>query len=317
MRRLRQIDLLVRPVCVVLAAAGWLEDDRPPAVEGWFETQISSLPGPMAGELRAWFEVMLRGSAGSPRRQPRSETTIRLYLRWALPILDGWAQAGHESLRETSRQDVLDAIPRSGLARSNAARSLRSIFTVLKARKLVFVNPTARMRTWVPATKEPLPADRNAIRDALCSADPAQTALAALAAFHGLRSGQIRCLKLTDVRDGRLFVDDSSIVLAEPALERLRAYVEHRRTRWPFSTNGYFFVSQRTARRHEPVSPRWVFLTVGVPGGIDALRQDRILDEAQASDGDTRLLCDLFGLSVNAASRYTSTVDHPDLVVAD
>jgi hypothetical protein len=313
-RRLRQIGLLVRPVCVVLAAAGWLENDSRPAVEGWFEQQVASLPEPMGGELRVWFEVMLCGSTSYPRRRPRSETTIRLYLRWGLPILGAWGAAGHESLREISRQDLLDALPPEGIARSTAARALRSIFTVLKARKLVFANPSARMRTWVSTSKEPLPADRGAIREALCSRDPARAALAALAAFHGLRSGEIRNLKLTDVRDGRLFVDDRAIVLAEPTLSRLRAYLDHRNTRWPFSTNGYLFVSQRTARHREPVSPRWVFLTIDVPGGIDALRQDRILDEAHASDGDTRLLCDLFGLSVNAASRYSATVDHPDLI---
>jgi integrase len=313
-QRLRQVGLLVRPVCVVLAAAGWLEDDRRPAIESWFERQIDPLPEAMRAELRVWSEVMLRGSTSYPRRRPRSETTIRLYLRWALPILTTWAEAGHESLREISREDVLEALPREGLPRSNAARSLRSIFGLLKARKLIFANPMARMRTWVSTSKEPLPADRPALREALSSSDPARAALAALAAFHGLRSGEIRSLKLTDLRDGRLLVGDRSVVLAEPALMRLRDYLEHRRERWPSSTNGYLFVSRRTARRHEPVSPRWVFLAVDVPGGVDALRQDRILDEAQASDGDTRLLCDLFGLSVPAATRYSLTIDHPDLV---
>lgn len=313
-RRLRQLGLHVRPVTVVLAAAGWLEDDSRPAIEGWFEAQISSLPGPMSSELRVWFQVMSSGSTSTPRRLPRSETTIRLYLRWALPILVAWAAAGHESLREISRQDVLDALGPEGRPRSQAARGLRSIFTVLKANKLVFANPLARMRTWVPTGKDPLPAERLAMREALCSLDPARAAVAALAAFHGLRSGDIRHLKLTDLRDGQLFLGQRVVPLAEPALARLDAYLEFRTARWPFSTNGYLFVSQRTARRRDPVSPRWLFLTIGTPGGIEALRQDRILDEARASGGDTRLLCDLFGLSVNAATRYSLTVDHPDLL---
>lgn len=39
--------------------------------------------------------------------------------------------------------------------------------------------------------------------------------------------------------------------------------------------------------------------------------QDRILDEAHASGGDVRALCDLFGLSIAGAYRYTLTVDQP------
>ncbi|MER5213640.1 hypothetical protein ABT063_24485 [Streptomyces sp. NPDC002838] len=49
-------------------------------------------------------------------------------------------------------------------------------------------------------------------------------------------------------------------------------------------------------------------MVVGIPA--QALREDRILDEAQASQGDPRRIADLFGLTVNAAQRYTATVDH-------
>jgi hypothetical protein len=44
-----------------------------------------------------------------------------------------------------------------------------------------------------------------------------------------------------------------------------------------------------------------------------SIRQDRILDEAHASGGDVHLICDLFGLSVAGAYRYTATVDHPGI----
>ena len=44
------------------------------------------------------------------------------------------------------------------------------------------------------------------------------------------------------------------------------------------------------------------------PAGIAVLRQDGVLHEAIAYDGDTRRLCDLFGLSVSAASRYTNVI---------
>jgi hypothetical protein len=43
---------------------------------------------------------------------------------------------------------------------------------------------------------------------------------------------------------------------------------------------------------------------------VQRIREDRILDEAHASRGDTRRISDLFGLSIHAASRYTDTVEH-------
>jgi hypothetical protein len=41
------------------------------------------------------------------------------------------------------------------------------------------------------------------------------------------------------------------------------------------------------------------------------LREDRVLDEAHATAGDIRRLCDLFGITVHTAARFTGTVDHP------
>ena len=35
--------------------------------------------------------------------------------------------------------------------------------------------------------------------------------------------------------------------------------------------------------------------------------------EIHATDGDIRRICDLFGLSVEGATRYRKTVEHPDL----
>lgn len=44
-----------------------------------------------------------------------------------------------------------------------------------------------------------------------------------------------------------------------------------------------------------------------------AIREDRILDEALATGGDVRRLADLFGLSIEAGTRYTDVLSHPDL----
>jgi hypothetical protein len=53
-----------------------------------------------------------------------------------------------------------------------------------------------------------------------------------------------------------------------------------------------------------------------MPGGVQAIREDRILHEAHASGGDIRRICDLFGLSVSAAERHAATLEHPDLITS-
>lgn len=81
----------------------------------------------------------------------------------------------------------------------------------------------------------------NDIRRALNSTDPVQHLLCALSAVHGLRSGQLRLLKLTDIDGGRLTVDDHVIVLVAPVRERLTAYLNHRTARRPATANPCLF----------------------------------------------------------------------------
>ncbi|MCF4121160.1 hypothetical protein L1785_09210 [Antribacter sp. KLBMP9083] len=44
---------------------------------------------------------------------------------------------------------------------------------------------------------------------------------------------------------------------------------------------------------------------------LRALREDRILAEAHASGGAVRRLCDLFGISIDTALRYATTIERP------
>jgi integrase len=314
---LRGIGLPVWTVLKVLADAGLLHEDRTPAIDAWFTEQTTGLPEAMAGELRVWFEVMKHGCTTPPRRRPRRHTTIAAHLRWALPTLRAWAANGHRSLREITRADVLDALPASGNPRATTGQGLKSIFRVLKARKVLFTDPTVRVKTGYAEPRQPLPVDLDAVRAALHSANPARAAVVALIAFHGLRSGQLRRLRLTDVRDGRLHLDGRVIVLADPVRARLAAWLDHRAIRWPNTTNPHLFVHYRSAARAEPVGMRWVRLTIGAGLTATAIREDRILNEAHASGGDARRLADLFGLSIQATTRYTATLDHPSLVGLD
>lgn len=297
----------------VLATIGMLEDDCTPAIQNWFDRTVVDLPAGIRKELRVWFEVMCNGSSIPPRRKPRSPSTTQTYLNSALPALRTWANQGHESLREITGEDVRAVLPPSGPPRTYTGQALRSIFEILKNRKLVFTNPLARVRTWNETRLTPLPADLEPIRDALNSPSPARAALAALVAFCGLTTGQLRSLQLTDIRDGHLHIDGRTIPLAEPVQQRIRAWLDYRTDRWPTTTNPHLFVNFRSAIRTEPVGPRWIFLTLNLPGSVRALRRDRILHEAIATGGDARQLCDLFGIGIQAASHYAQAVDHPDL----
>ena len=104
-----------------------------------------------------------------------------------------------------------------------------------------------------------------------------------------------------------------TVLLAGPARVRLAAWLDYRARRWPDTANPHLFITQRSALALGPACHRWIKLKTGVPGGVQAIREDRILHEAHAGGGDLRRLCDLFGLSVSGAERYTATLDHPDL----
>jgi len=64
----------------------------------------------------------------------------------------------------------------------------------------------------------------------------------------------------------------------------------------------HLFINAYTAVRTSHISHLWINQTLGV--SAQAIREDRILNEAIATGGDIRRLCDLFGLSVKAAERY-------------
>jgi len=303
---LSRIKYSAAVVADVLAAAGMLEEDRTPPIVRWFDTAVADLPAPMRRELDVWFDVMRNGSSIPPRRLPRAENTIGTQLRWALPALRTWANE-HQSLREIGRDNVLAVLPDDPLNRYTTMQGLRSIFRILKGRKLVFVNPTARVHAPSPDFPGPAPVELDKLRDDLNSDAPATAALAGLLAFHAVRVQQLRDLLLTDVRDGRLHLDDQIIPLAPPVRRRLAEYLDYRQRTWPTAINPHLFVQARSWDTTRPVTGWWIRHQLGLCG--QRIRFDRILDEAHATGGDIRRLIDLFGLSFETASRYASTVN--------
>ncbi|WP_433678775.1 hypothetical protein [Nocardia sp. CA-119907] len=309
--QLDQISIALQPIRDILATAGMLDDDREPSVVAWFARQIVSLPDQMRDELSTWFEVLRVGSTTPPRSRPRAEATVRGQIRHAMPTVHRWAAAGHQSLREISRDHIQQALPASGSQRSLVGQSLRSLFRILKARRMVFSNPTTHFRTGRPETRVPLPVPVLRLQEALISDNPARALIAGLVGFHALRSAQLRSLVLTDVRDGRLHLPDRTVLLAPPVRKRLSAWLNHRAERWPDTMNPHLLINMKSGVRTGPVSNVWINTTLGM--ACQAIREDRILYEAISIGGDVRRLCDLFGLSVKGAERYTDTLHHRDL----
>ena len=303
---LSRIKHSAQVVADVLHDAGMLEEDRTPAIERWFATATSDLPIPMRDELRIWLDVMRHGSATAPRRLPRHDNTANTQLRWALPAIRQWATE-HQSLREISAEHVHAVLPAGGTARATMLQGLRSIFRILKGRKAVFVNPTARIRNPHNLKTAPIAIDLAQVRANLIDGRPATEALTALLAFHAVRIYQLAELELTDLHDGRLHINDRVILLAEPARDRLNTYLDHRQNTWPTSVNPHMFIHARNWTNARPCTNWWIRKQLGTSG--DRIRQDRILDEAHANGGDMRALCDLFGLSITSAARYASTVN--------
>ncbi|NSX38422.1 hypothetical protein HTS88_18730 [Pseudarthrobacter oxydans] len=308
---LQGIGITTLRLLEVCAAAGLLEDDREPAVDKWFKTATAELPEQMRNELDSWYTIMLNGSSTPPRSKPRSETTTRLYLRWSLPALHSWAASGQTSLREITPEHVKDVLPPSGNPRAAMGQGLRCLFRVLKGHRVIFFNPIGPMRTGTHETRHPMPLASAQLRDAINSTNPAGAALTAIVAFHGLRSGQLRKLQLTDIHDGRLHLDQRTIPLAQPVRDRLSVWLAYRERHWPSTRNPHVFISRRTALDSAPVGVQWITTSMGMT--VQQAREDRILYELHASGGDLRRICDMFGLSIAGANRYSTVLAHPGL----
>ena len=174
-------------VTEVIAAAGMLEDDIEPPVVRWFNAKTAALPEPMRHELGVWLEVMRNGSTTPPRSKPRADETIRAQLAFALPTS---CSPGPPPATRCARSPEPTCSPpcrHPGQPRATTVQGLRSIFRILRARKLVFTNPTFRIHVPAQAMTVPPAVDLAALRDALNSPSPARAVITALLAYHAIR----------------------------------------------------------------------------------------------------------------------------------
>jgi hypothetical protein len=291
----------------VLAVAGLLHDDRATGPERYFTQQTTGLPAGLTAQLRIWFDIMINGSTSPPRRRARDPETVILHIRGIIPVLLVWLAAGHETLAEITTKDVLAVLPDHPPRRHLIEQGLRSLFEVLKGRKQVFVDPMRQVPYTNTNNTIPLPLDTATIRANLTSNDPPTALAASLLAFHALTSRQLCTLKLTDIIDGRLTLGTRIFPLATPVLPRLSVWLDHRNTIWPATANPHLFISYKSAHRTTPVNVAYFLRRLNI--GAQQLREDRILDEVNATGGDVRIICELFGLSVGGAMRYTTTIE--------
>jgi len=290
-----------------LTERGFLEDDLPAAIDAWVARTAAALPEPMHSQIAHWFTTRLNGRTQPSRSRPRSPVTMRHHLRFALPVLTRLAAAGINDLAHVSAaalRDHLAACHLTGSDYINTASALRTVFTFLHTHHDAPRNPARHLPVGHHRRPLPLPADLAPIREALTSPDPARAAVTALLAFHALRLQEIRHLTLTDLDlgQGRLHLPKRTVLLAEPVQTRLAAYLTHRTTTWPRTANRHLFLTHRSAATTAPASRPWLYRHY--PPSSHLLRADRIADEAHRA-ADTRMICELFGLSFEAAARYT------------
>lgn len=295
----------------VLNAADLLIEDRPRPIETYFATKTATLPEQMRHELEVWLTVMIDGATTAPRQRSRDPLTVKVHVRAIAPAVTAWAEAGHQSLAEITPAQVHAALPDSGSPRALMERGLRSLFKILKARKLIFANPTRGMKGTLINGTVPMPLDTALIREKLNSPNPVIALAVALVAFHALTAKQVSELLLTDIVDGRLSLGERSIPLAEPVRERLARWLDHRNRKWPNSRNPHLLVNQRSAPRLMAASRTFPWQQAGIRA--QALREDRILAEVHATGGDARRISDLFGIGVDSTGRYLDTLEHRDL----
>ena len=241
-------------VTEVIAAAGMLEDDIEPAVVRWFHAKTAALPEQMRRELGVWLDVMRNGSTTPPRSRPRADETIRAQLSFALPTLQILGRHPRLAARDHPRRRTRRAAAlRPATRHHRAGPAVDLPYPALPQAGLHqpdLPHPRPRPGHGGPARGRP----GRILREALDSPSPARAVITALLAYHAIPMRQLARLQLTDIRGGRLHLDDRVILLAEPVRDRVDAYLTYRAATWPASVNAYLFIHARSWKTTRPVT---------------------------------------------------------------
>jgi integrase len=289
------------------------------ALEQWLACRLAVLPAPFAAEVRIWTEAL--HGRGPRAGRPRHPRTIEAYLRVLETPLAAWA-GQYESLRQVTTEDLTtQLIPLTGATRLLATVAMRSLFTTLKTRRVLFTNPATPLtgRALQPPPVLPLDDTRRARLLGQLD-DPGQRLIVLLAGVHALRPSDIRALTLEDADPGAvtLLLGGRARPLDRLTAGQLRAWLQARHARWPATANPHLLINRSTAGGTGPVSRGYVQAAVRQLGiTAQNLRAGRLHDEAQASGGDPLQLTNLFGISDQAAIRYCAELGPPGGVPPD
>lgn len=290
--------------------AGLRVVDPEAVLEAWVEARVRHLPDRIRSEVVSWIEV-LRGRSAR-RVSPVQARTVKVYLVACLPTLGRWARR-YESLRQVTEEDIeRELVGLRGWAAVNALTALRSLFRTLKANRLVFTDPAARVRVLAPPKGLPLSIDPS-IRQLLLRhvERPDHRLIVLLAGVHALSRRQIADLLLEhlDLAANRFVMNGRPRPLDALTREHLDAWLTFRRARWPRTANPHVLVSVQSANNLRPVG--LTFLAGAferLPVTPFKLKVDRLVSEALASRGDGLRISLLFGVSLETAGRYAATL---------
>ena len=281
------------------------------ALEQWVTRRIAALPAPFAEEVQIWTEAL--HGRGPRAARPRHPRTIEAYLRVLDTPLAQWA-GQYGSLRQVTTEDLAAQLaPLSGATRRLAKAAMRSLFTTLKARRVLFTNPAAPLAGHALQPPPVLPLDDTRRARLLGSLDePGQRLIVLLAGVHALRPSQICALPLDAAGPGAdtLLISGRVCPLDQLTTRQLRDWLHTRRACWPATANPYLLINRSTAGGVKPVSRGYVqdaFRRAGITAA--GLRADRLLAEAHATGGDPLRLSHLFGISDFTAIRYCAEID--------
>jgi integrase len=308
---LRPRDLSVSRTAEILTAAGLLDDDRARPLDTWTGGKLATLAPGIADCARSWVTVLRHGT---PRSLPRSEDTVRIYLRSVHPVLEQWS-GRYDHLREVTAADATAVIAGlRGHKRHQVLVALRSLMRHCKKNGLIFADPAARIRgPERPATIIlPLPESRVSAVTASAATPAARLALA-LAAVHALRPEAIRHLTLGDIdlASRRITLAGQSRPLDDLTRRLTAEWLAWRRGRWPRTSSPYLLINNQTAMTTRPVSENWLGgLLRGLGATLEQLRVDRQLDEALTAGPDPLHLAAVFGIGDETAIKYATAARH-------
>ncbi|WP_194908967.1 hypothetical protein [Catenulispora rubra] len=182
---------------------------------------------------------------------------IRPGLRRPIPQISGvWLPVRHSDSILPKKIESPDQTRSGSWRRRTATAALRSLFFFAKKNKLIFANPTTRLKA-EPVNDGLVPMSQEQIRLVENAAVRADQRLAViLAAVQAAKRGAIRDLTLDDLdlANRRITIAGSEQRLSKPARQALLAWLDERRSRWPHNPNRHVLINTRTALGDGPVS---------------------------------------------------------------